>query len=299
MAEPTKSKTRKKPTSLVTIRYRIQATAVLGTSIIGLRHIMPGEASRGGAFDTFCPFGGIETLLPFLITGQTLKTTNLLNFAILIGVLGVALIAGRAFCGWLCPLGAVQDYLARLARRLSGQTRFIRGKPSPARFPTRLPKQVDRWARTLKYALLVLILWVSVIATSASLNTNVYPPLHFLCPVRALFSFQVKNGLLWSVLMTFIATSLLIERFWCKYLCPLGAALAVFNKIAPLRLKVAENRCVDCGRCNTECPMDIGNAHVNSRDPECIQCLECLETCARKDTITLELATFPAPTKAN
>ena len=291
MAVSAKTKARKKPASLMTIRYRIQGLAVLGTFLIGLRHILPGEASSGGSFDAFCPFGGIETLLPYWLTGQTLKTTNLLNFALLIGVLGVAFVAGRAFCGWLCPLGAVQDYLARLARRLSGEKRFIRGKQSPARFPTGLPSQVDKWARTLKYGLLALILWVSV--------TAVYPPLHFLCPVRAVFSFQLKTGLLWSVLITFIATSLLIERFWCKYLCPLGAALAVFNKIAPLRLKVAENRCVDCGRCNTECPMDITDAHANSRDLECIQCLECLETCAVKDTVTLEIASFQSLTKAN
>jgi polyferredoxin len=294
MTASTKTKARKKTTSLMTIRRWLQGLAMLGTFLIGLRHILPGEASTGGTFDAFCPFGGIETLLPFLARGQTLKTTNLLNFALLIGVLGVSLVAGRAFCGWLCPLGAVQDYLARLARRLSGEKRFIRGKRSSARFPTRLPKQIDRWARSIKYLLLAIILWVSVTATSttdaaSALSTGVYPPLHFLCPVRALFGFQVTTGLLWSVLITFIVTSILVERFWCKYLCPLGAALAVFNKIAPLRLKVDGRRCVDCGRCDVECPMDIADAHANSRDLECIQCLECLETCAIKETVTLEL----------
>lgn len=64
------------------------------TLLIGLRHIMPGESAKGGAFDAFCPFGGIETLWLYLTTGQTLKTTNLLNFSILIGVLGVSLLAG-------------------------------------------------------------------------------------------------------------------------------------------------------------------------------------------------------------
>ncbi len=264
--------------------------AVFATFLIGLRHVMPGKASTGGSFDAFCPFGGIETLLPYLFRGETLKTTNLLNFAILIGVLGVSLVAGRAFCGWLCPLGAVQDYLARLARKWSGEKRFIRGKKSPARFPTRLPKQVDKWARNIKYLILGIILWVSV--------TAVYPPLHYLCPVRALFSFQLQTGLLWSVLITFIVTSMLVERFWCKYLCPLGAALAIFNKIMPLRLRVNEHTCVDCGRCDTECPMDIKNAHANSRDLECIQCLECLETCSLKDTITLEMVTIHSPTDA-
>ena len=286
MTDRAKTKATKKPTPLMTIRHRIQAFAVLATFLLGLRHVLPGKASTGGSFDAFCPFGGIETLLPYLFRGETLKTTNLLNFAILFGVLGVSLVAGRAFCGWLCPLGALQDKLARLARKLSGEKRYIRGKKSAARFPMRLPKRVDKWARTIKYLLLGIILWVSV--------TAVYPPLHFLCPVRAVFSFQM-TGLLWSVLITFVVTSLLIERFWCKYLCPLGAALAIFNKIAPLRLQVDDHKCVDCGRCDVECPMDIADAHANSRDLECIQCLECLETCALKDTVTLEMITIQAP----
>jgi hypothetical protein len=69
----------------------------------------------------------------------------------------------------------------------------------------------------------------------------------------------------------------------------LSLGVLVFNKIAPLRLKVNGRRCVDCGRCDVECPMDITDAHANSRDLECIQCLECLETCAVKETVTLEL----------
>ena len=286
MTAPVKPKPKKEKTPLMTIRYRIQGLIVFASFLLGVRHVMPGEASTAGSFDAFCPFGGIETLLPYLLRGETLKTTNMMNFALLIGVLGVSLVAGRAFCGWICPLGTVQDYLARLARRLSGEKRYIRGKKSKARFPMKLPKRIDKWARYIKYVLLFVIMWVSI--------TAVYPPLHYLCPVRATFSFQM-TGLLWSVLITFIVTSMLVERFWCKYLCPLGAALAVFNKIAPLRMQLNNDSCVDCGRCDTECPMDIEDVHANSRDLECIQCLECLETCAIPDTITLETITIRSP----
>ena len=114
--------------------------ASIGTFLLGLRHIMPGEASRGGSFNSFCPFGAIETLLPYLFTGHTLKTTNLLNFSVMLGVLGVALVAGRAFCGWMCPLGTIQDWLASLGRRLSGEKQHIRGKQGKAWIPLHLPK---------------------------------------------------------------------------------------------------------------------------------------------------------------
>ncbi len=272
-----------RPHSLTRSRRWLQGTAVLGTFLIGLRHILPGEASSGGSFDAFCPFGGVETLLPYLMKGQTLKTTNLLNFSLLLGVVGVSLLAGRAFCGWLCPLGAVQDGLAWAARRLSGEKRHIRGKKSKARFPTRLPPKADEWLRPAKYLILGLIVWVSI--------TAVYPPLHFICPVRALFSFQLKTPLLWSVLITFIVTSLLVERFWCKYLCPLGALIAITNKFAPLHIAVDQERCNKCRRCDVECPMDIIEVSANTRNTECIRCLECVETCARQETVTLELGT--------
>ena len=259
----------------------MQGILLAGTFLIGLRHILPGESSRGGAFDAFCPFGGVETLWIYVTTGQTLKTTNLLNFTILLAVLGVALIAGRAFCGWMCPIGTLQDILAGWARRLSGEKSRIRGKKSKARFPTQPPPQADRWLRNLKYLVFVVILIASA--------TSVYPPLREICPVRAIFSFQLNTPLLASVLLTFVVTSMLVKRFWCKYLCPMGALLDIFNRISPLRVVFDRDRCTHCGRCEAECPVDIPGIPENIRSTECIRCLECLETCAVRDAVTLQL----------
>ncbi|KAF0106744.1 MAG: iron-sulfur binding protein [Anaerolineaceae bacterium] len=266
--------------SLAKSRRAIQWIGVIGAFVLGLRHIMPGEASRGGSFDSFCPFGAVETLLPYILTGHTLKTTNLLNFSIMLGVLGVALVAGRAFCGWMCPLGAIQDFLAAWGRRLSGERNHMRGKASKARFPIHMPAAADKYLRYAKYLILALILVASLYA--------VYPPLYEFCPVRAVFGFKMTT-LLWSVLITFIVTSAFVERAWCKYLCPLGALLAIFNKISPLRLVVNHARCNGCGRCDVECSMGIQDVPERLRDAECIQCLECLETCARDDSLSLKL----------
>lgn len=259
----------------------MQVFFVAGTFLIGLRHILPGESSRGGVFDVFCPFGGGETLWAYVTTGQTLKTTNLLNFSVLLAVLGVSLIAGRAFCGWMCPVGTLQDMFAGWARRLSGEKSHPRGKRSKARLPIQFPPRADRNLRYLKN----LVLTVILIASTAS----VYPPLHEICPVRAIFSFQLTTPLLASVLLTFVVTSMLVKRFWCKYLCPLGAMLVIFNKISPLRVVIDRDRCTNCSRCEAECPVDIPGIPENIRSPECIRCLECLETCSIRDAVTLRL----------
>lgn len=272
---------RSEKSSLMKIRKVMLWVSVLGTFVIGIRHLFPGEAASGGAFDAFCPFGAIETLLPYLFRGETLKTTNLLNFAILSGVLAVSLVAGRAFCGWMCPLGAVQEGLAHLARRLGGEKRHIPGKRSKTRFPTRLPRQADRLLRWVKYLILILVFVASVF--------TIYPPLFGFCPVRAVFSFKLNTGLLWSVLITFIVTSLLVERVWCKYVCPLGAALVIFNKVSPVNIVSDASHCNHCGRCDIECAMEIKDVPDDLRNAECIRCLECLDTCARDGSLTLKV----------
>ena len=268
-----------KTASLSKSRRLIQWLAVIGTFLLGLRHIMPGEASRGGSFDSFCAFGGIETLLPYLFNGSVLKSTNLLNFSILIATLGVSLVAGRAFCGWLCGLGALQDFLAEWTRKLLGEKRHIRGKARKTILPLRLPSAVDR---PLRYAKYLILLWIMV----GSLFT-VYPPLREFCPVRAVFSLKMTL-LLWLSLVVFLAGSVLVERFWCKYICPLGAALALFNKISPVRL-VSSSTCNNCGRCDIECSMGIEGVPNNLTDTECIRCLECMDTCARDGSLELRV----------
>ncbi len=144
-----------------------------------------------------------------------------------------------------------------------------------------LPPKFDPWLRSLKYLILAIILLAS--------TRSVYPPLRDICPARALFSFQLNTPLLISVLIVFVITSMVNRLFWCKYLCPFGAFLAIFNKIAPLGLIINQSSCTTCGRCDTECPMGIQNVPENLRSAECIQCLECLEICAVQDTLELKL----------
>jgi polyferredoxin len=271
-----------KPTrySLTLSRRIIQSLAVIGTFTIGLRHIMPGEASRGGSFDSFCAFGAIEALLPYLFNGHTLKSTNLLNFSVLLGALGVSLVTGRAFCGWLCPLGALQDFIAKWTRKLLGEEQHIRGKQSKTVLPLQLPSAVDRPLRFAKYLVLALVLF-------ASLYT-VFPPLHEFCPVRAVFSFRMTS-LLWFTLIIFVVGAIVVEKFWCKYFCPMGAVLACFNKLSSVRLVADFGQCNGCGRCDIECSMDIQNVPRNLNDAECVRCMECLETCSREDSLSIQI----------
>jgi len=266
---------------LMNVRKWMQVSFLVLVFLIGLRHIIPAETSKGGSFDAFCPFGGIETLFAYITKGNTLKTTNLLNFTMLLGVLGLSVVTGRAFCGWICPLGSLQDFFANWSRGLCGGKERCRGIKDTSKIPIKIQPQLDGWLRYFKYFVLLAIIMVSTF--------SVYPPLHSICPVRAIFSFHWDTVLLGFVFVLFVLSSMVNLRFTCKYLCPMGAVLTIFNKFSLIHLRVDQEKCVNCGRCDNECPVDIAAVPENLDSPECIRCLECLETCAKEDTLELNL----------
>jgi len=266
---------------LMNARKWMQVSFLVLVFLIGLRHILPADTSKGGSFDAFCPFGGIVTLFAYLTTGNTLKTTNLLNFTMLLGVLGLSVVTGRSFCGWICPLGSLQDFFANWSRRLLGGKERRRGIKDTSKIPIKIQPQFDDWLRYIKYFVLLAIILVSTF--------SLYPPLHSICPVRAIFSFHWDTVLLGFVAVLFVLSSMFNRRFTCKYLCPLGAVLTIFNKFSLIHLRVDQKKCVNCGRCDNECPVDIAAVPENLDSPECIRCLECLETCAKADTLELNL----------
>jgi polyferredoxin len=149
------------------------------------------------------------------------------------------------------------------------------------RVPVSVPPKLDKWLRYLKYVLLALIIIASTVA--------IYPPLHDICPARAIFGFQLNTPLLGIVVLIFILSSMLIKRFTCKYICPLGAALVIFNKISLIHITFDQQNCINCGQCEVNCSMDIEAIPENNRSLECIYCLECLETCTNPDTVALKL----------
>lgn len=264
---------------MVHVRRAIQVGFVAFAFSIGLRHFVVGGGPTGAAsLDAFCPFGAVETFWSWVTTGSFLRNTNTANLVIFAAVLASALLMGRAFCGWMCPLGAVQEWIARLGSRLTGANTK---KRKPGFLPVQLPKALDKPLRYVKYFVLATILWSSLEA--------IFPPLREFCPYRILFGFHLETPLAISVLVAFVVASLLVERFWCKYLCPLGALLSVTNKIAPIRVTTNDEVCTACGRCGASCPMGIEQRAQDITSLECIRCLDCVDTCARPEAVNVQV----------
>jgi polyferredoxin len=198
-----------------------------------------------------------------------LQKTNTSNLVLLLATLITALVAGRFFCGWICPFGTVQEWISRIFGRLTGK-----------RLPLTMPASIDRPLRYVKFVVLAGIVGLTIWA-GALVFAEV-------CPYRALFSGEFTTlGLV--VLGSVAAGSLLFERFWCKYLCPLGAILAIFNKITPFQVTTDTSACITCDKCARTCPMSITERPERIDSMECIRCLECVESCPKEGVLEMEM----------
>lgn len=214
-----------------------------------------------------CPIGSLQAAVggrqrhfPFYVLG-------------LMTLFGVVL--GRLVCGMLCPFGLVQDLLHRI--------------PLPK---AAVPRRLDRPARKLKYVvLLVLVIGLPAFAVT---ETGVTPPYfcEYVCPAGTLGggipllladpALRSLAGTLFSwkalVLAAVAMASVCIPRPFCRYLCPLGAFYALFNRFSFFRMHLDTDRCVGCGKCERVCPMEVEvTGDINSA--ECIRCGACRSAC--------------------
>ena len=84
-----------------------------------------------------------------------------------------------------------------------------------------------------------------------------------------------------SILLSVIALSVLFYRPFCKWLCPLGAFYALFNRVSLFQMKVDKNKCVSCGKCARACKMDV-DVTKTPNHTECIRCGMCIRACPTK-----------------
>ncbi len=209
-----------------------------------------------------CPIGSMQAVM-------NSPKFNIPYFAMgLVTLFGLLL--GRVYCGYLCPFGLFQDLLAKIPSK-----KF------------RLPKFV----RIIPYAILAVFVFALPLFLVDKFGMSDPAYCKYICPSGTLFAgipLLLTNPLLRSALgwlfswkmMILVAVSLLsiiVPRFFCKTMCPLGALFGIFNPISFYRLQVDE-ACISCKACTKACPMDL-KPHKTPNHPACIRCHACVDTC--------------------
>jgi polyferredoxin len=232
---------------------------------IAIRHTLVGETGAvvTASWEAYCPFGGIESLYKFVTTGgKTVPHTHLSNMVVLVAALVTSLVARNAFCGWLCPFGFMQDMVSTRGQKLA---------------------VIDRPLRFLKY---IVLAW-------AVLGAAYYGYMVFrdADPWAALWGLAELSFTLGTVVLAItLIASLFVERPWCRYACPLGAATGLVSKLSPVYLKRESEACKNCAICTKACPMGLPvHTATTIKSVDCIGCLECVDECPREGALELKL----------
>lgn len=251
------------------LRLFFQVGFVLFSAYLGLRHqIVGGGPSGAGPIDAFCPYGAFEALPVLLIEGTFISKTAVSNLWILAALVAGLLVVGPVFCGWICPLGSLSEWLYGLRKRIIAVT-LEPGKALARQFT---------WGRAVMFALILFLSW----QTKSIWFENIDP-------YKAIFHMNVASAAALSLILGFVVMSLLVERAWCRWLCPLGIFNGLVGKLSLFKIRRNEVSCVHCNACSRVCPVGIPVAEVQTvSDDRCVGCNHCLEACPVKNTLQIK-----------
>ncbi len=187
-------------------------------------------------------------------------------------LLGSSLLIGRIFCGYLCPLGALQELIStfKFKRSVKDQEKvshFLTIQTSPA--------GKIRW---LFLAILILFAWIGGISLLSLIN-----PLMGFVDIPKIF--KLFFSVPFIAMIGVVISSIFVYRPWCRLFCPFGAGSAFCSRFTGTKYIRTEN-CIECGDCERICPTQ--EAAVTSKKQECYFCNRCLEVCPT-DAIELNL----------
>ncbi|HRU32560.1 MAG TPA: 4Fe-4S binding protein [bacterium] len=193
-----------------------------------------------------CPSGSVFHLF-----------TGVGSFLFIISTI-TTLLFGRVYCGWVCPLGAVQELIFT------------------GRYRIRIPENFDRYSKYVKFLILATFLYLTI--STSTYTWGKYEPF------KVLFNFG-GNRIAFILLLITMGLSMFIERVFCRYICPMGAVFSIISRFSIFGLRINKDRCVNCLRCTRDiCPMGaIETTHdkIKIDKRECIDCLKCKDICSK------------------
>jgi polyferredoxin len=188
----------------------------------------------------------------------------------------------KAFCSWLCPVGTLSEYLHKLGRRIFGRN-------------LRLPRWADIPLRGLKYLLLGFFVFVIGAMSAETLLGFMNTPYGLIADVKMLNFFRDMGLTAAIVLGALVLLSMLVQNFWCRYLCPYGALLGLTSLFSPAKIRRDAEACIDCAKCAHVCPAHLPvDRLIQIRSAECSACMVCVAACPAENALQFALPPRPA-----
>ncbi|HKU23899.1 MAG TPA: 4Fe-4S binding protein [Candidatus Sulfotelmatobacter sp.] len=242
-------------------------------------------AETGGRTASVSRPAGVEGWLPiegmmqfkYVFTTWQLPRLHPAAFFLFFAFALISLLFRKSFCGWLCPVGTISEYLWKIGRRI-----FRRN--------FQLPGWLDLPLRSLKYLLLGFFVYAVAMMSAAEISDFIASPYGLVVDVRMLNFFRFAGLTTLYVVGGLVVVSVFVQNFWCRYLCPYGALMGLIAMFSPLRIRRNETACIDCAKCAKACPSALPvDQLIQIRSAECMGCLECVAVCPAEGALALNL----------
>ena len=231
-------------------------------------------AGRPPGVEGWLPIASLMNLKVLIMSGSV-PTLHPAGMFLLIAFVAASWIFRKSFCGWLCPVGTVSEYLWRLGRQAFGRN-------------FRLPRPLDIALRSLKYILLGLFLYAVGSMPVAAIRAFLSGPYGMVDDVKMLNFFRFLGLTGGMVTAGLVIASVFIQNLWCRYLCPYGALMGFVSLASPLRIRRDPSLCIDCAKCAKACPSALPvDRLITIRSAECTGCLECVAACPAAGALRL------------
>lgn len=256
------------------LRWSLLALFVVLVSIAAYLHQVLG-GGKAPSIHALCPFGGIESLYTFFTTGGFIEKIFSGTMILFVITLVIAIIFRRSFCGLICPFGAIQEFFGKLGQKIF-KKKFI------------MPRKIDKPLRYLKYVILAITVFYAW--KTAGLWMSPYDSWSAYSHLpEGISSVWAESAIGLILLIITVVGSIIYDRFFCKYLCPVGAFYAIVGRFSSYRVVRDENKCIDCGICSKECPVNIDVQYFKEvKSAECISCQTCVLNCPKEGALKLK-----------